>query len=82
VSAGKNSHKYSSSNSSESRRLSLYIRADVRSKLVQLAGWLDTQGVSVRDQRGNLSLSATIAYLVNEKASTLADDGLQGSESG
>lgn len=46
-------------------RIEVYMRPDRREKLVRLAACLDKEGAPVRDNRGNLSLSAVIGVLID-----------------
>lgn len=45
-------------------RIEVYMKPDRREKLVRLAALLDKQGEPVRDNRGNISLSAAIGVLI------------------
>ncbi len=49
---------------------SIYITPDYWNKLLALAHQLDAVGYKVRDQRGNLSVSAVIRVLADEKLTT------------
>ncbi len=54
--------------------MQLYLKDDDREKMKRLAGKLEDHGVNLRDQRGNVSFSKMVRYLVEKELDGLERD--------